>query len=623
MADLRLHKFEIKNFKGIEGASFNWEDFIVLIGENNAGKSSALQALDLFLRGSQVKDRNLFRNNEADGDHAIELVGHFDQLSDQDQTAQAIRGRIWEDQWVLKKRFWFEIDKEKPDRDGEWKESYYSYSAAEIFDGWPEPDNAWSGFPEPYQPLIEQIEDRGTRPNEQKREALRELVREHNPDLVKLDEPGWKPNPGGGGNWKSNANSIVPRFIFVRAVHDASDEAVSKDASTYGKIVDLIVERKLMQRPEVKQLEKQMEEVLSLFRPDPAHPERQAQEIKDLQDRINSRLSDVIGGIATIDTQDPDIRPILLPSTTLLIRDSDEGIDTPVTHQGHGLQRTLIVALLQIYEEHLNEQRQSEESDSEDEYEARPAILAIEEPELYMHPQMQRKMRDTLYRLATQERLQVICTTHSPVFLDMAQPHKSIVRVNKDEARMVTFSQAEDDVFSPEDPAEEKDRLRVLAYFHPTVNEVFFAKRVVLFEEPGAIAAIERAAVLHGLFNSHPHARRDCALIDCLGKDQIPLFQRVLNHFGIRYTVIYDEDPGNADSQSTTQKISDELGSNSCYVLRPDLEGALGYTPSGSAKWYQAVKKVEELHEAGELPDEFRRAMNWVYFGQDSEPSPG
>lgn len=57
-------------------------------------------------------------------------------------------------------------------------------------------------------------------------------------------------------------------------------------------------------------------------------------------------------------------------------------------------------------------------------------------------------------------------------------------------------------------------------------------------------------------------------------------------------------------------------------MLRPDLEGSLGYIPSSSAKWYQAVKKVEELHDAGELPDEFRRAMNWVYFGQAEEPEP-
>ena len=75
-----------------------------------------------------------------------------------------------------------------------------------------------------------------------------------------------------------------------------------------------------MKHPEVVKLREQIEAVLGLFRPDPDHPERQVQEIKDLQDRINDKLNDVIGGIASIETQDPDILPILLPSTTLMIQ---------------------------------------------------------------------------------------------------------------------------------------------------------------------------------------------------------------------------------------------------------------------------------------------------------------
>src|SRR3972149_1230078 len=109
-----------------------------------------------------------------------------------------------------------------------------------------------------------------------------------------------RPNPGGGGNWKSNANSILPRFIFVRAVRDATDEALSKEASTYGKIVTLIVEKKLLQRPEVVQLRKQIDAVMKLFRPNTEHPEQQAVEIQDLQNRINQKLKEVIDGIASI-----------------------------------------------------------------------------------------------------------------------------------------------------------------------------------------------------------------------------------------------------------------------------------------------------------------------------------
>ncbi len=172
MADLRLHKFEIQNFKGIEYAAFEWNDLIVLIGENNAGKSTALQALERFLGGSQIKDKSLFRDNETGEDDAIEFVGHFDQLSDRDQEAQAIRGRIWEDQWILKKRFWLETDRDNPDREGEWKELYFSYSAEDVFAGWPDKVNKWSDLPAEYEDGIRSIENPTGRPNKDALVAL-------------------------------------------------------------------------------------------------------------------------------------------------------------------------------------------------------------------------------------------------------------------------------------------------------------------------------------------------------------------------------------------------------------------------------------------------------------------
>lgn len=622
---MKLAKFEIRNFKGIQNASFEWDNIVVLIGENNAGKSTVLQALKWFLSGSQIKDEALFHDNETDEEHKIELIGYFDQLTEDEKQAQAVRGRMNEEQWIIKKRFWFESgDTEEHERSG-WKEQYYSFSSEEKFSNWPEPDSSWGSFPQEYQDLIEQIPNRGARPNNQTRDTLRQLVRQHKPELIGHTEPLWIPNPGGGGNWKSNANSIVPRFIFVKAVHDATDEAISKEASSFGKIVNLIVERKMMQRPEVVELRNQIEAVLELFRPDPEHPERQAEEIRDLQNRINERLNEVIGGIASIKTSEPDIRPMLLPSTTLAMKDREDSVETSVEHQGHGLQRILIMTLLQILAEIQAEPEPIEIGEEIKMINVRPVVLAVEEPELYMHPQMERKMRDALYRLAFQPDVQVICSTHSPVFLDMSQRHKSIVRVVKDNNREVSFFQVIQDFFEGGETQAEKDRLRLIATFHPTVNEVFFARRVVLFEERTSLSAFERAAKLTGIFDRHLQLRRDVTLIDCDGKPNIPMFQKVLNHFQIPYTVIHDEDRGNPVEEPRNSKIEELLSApneqNKRYMISPtNIEGMLGYSAAGKDKPYQALKKVEELHASGSLPAEFLKALNCVYFGQDTEP---
>ena len=618
---MRLCKFEIHNFKGIQNASFDWEDIVILIGENNAGKSSVLQALQCFLSGSQVKDPALFGQNVSSEENALELTGHFCNLSDADQRASAVRGRMVGDKWILKKKFWSEVGE---NNETVWKEQYYSYSPTETLIGWPAADGAWANFSEEYQPLINQIVGRSPRPNNQTREQLRELVRQRRPDLVGLEAPSWTPNPGGGGNWKSNANSIIPRWIYVKAVHDASEESASKEASAYGKIVNLILEKRFVRRPEILELRRQIEVVLRLFNPNPDHPEVQAEEIREVEERINARLNQVIGGTVAIRTSEVEIEPMLLPSTHLLIKDRSDGVETTPGHQGHGLQRTLVMTLLQILAEIQSEPAPDPEYENPQALLPRSVILAVEEPELYMHPQMERKMSAVLYRLSTQPNFQVICTTHSPVFLDMEKSHKSLVRVVKDDYRMVTFFQVQADIFLGMDGQEEKARLKFVATFNPTVNEIFFARRVVLLEEYSALVAIQKGAELLGLFGRHPGLQRDVTLIDCVGKGNIPMFQKVLNHFEIPYTIIHDEDRGNALEEACNARITGLLAAphwrNLCHVVRPtNLEQLLGYA-AGKERPYRALKRVEQMHNAGTLPAAFLEAVCWAYFGQAAEP---
>lgn len=620
---MRLCKFELRNFKAIQYATIDWNDLFVLIGENNCGKSSVLAAISCFLSGSSIKDLSLFRHHQADHDNAIELIGHFDRLTSSDENEVAVRGRTYEGKWILKKRYWFEKPSEGNEERGTWKEQLYTFSSEDDFIGWPSSDGTWSAFPPEYQSLIDGIPNRPARPNMAAREALRDLVRSTRPDLVTPGEPGWDPNPGGGGNWKSNANSILPRAIFVRAVHEAGDETNARDASTYGKLVNLIVERQLSQRTELQALKDAIEGVLALFRPDDEHPERQAIEVRQLQERINQGMNEVIGGQALIRTTAVEVNNFLLPSTSLVIRDPLSRIETEVTHQGHGLQRTLIMTLLQVLVETQSQSSEPGAASAE-----RPTVLLVEEPELYLHPQMERLMRDVLYRLAEQSGMQVACCTHSPVFLDISSQHRSIVRMVRQPDGDVASVQVTSELFTSQPPEiEERERLKTIARFHPTINELFFAKSVVLFEEFSAIAAVERAAELIGLFDRHRRLRREVTFVDCDGKLNIPAFQRVLNAFEIPYRVIHDEDRSNQQAFQVNGRIASAASANPStriHTVSPnDLEGILGYQiGKGSSKPFAAVRHVERLHADDALPGDFVEVVNFAYFGEVSEPSP-
>ena len=179
----------------------------------------------------------------------------------------------------------------------------------------------------------------------------------------------------------------------------------------------------------------------------------------------------------------------------------------------------------------------------------------------------------------------------------------------------MTFTQVLEDLFDGEEDA--KDLLSMVAKFHPGINEVFFAKEVVLMEEESSIAAFSTAAEITGLFDRHPDCRYDVSLVDCCGKTAVKLYQQVLNHFGIPYRVVHDEDTGKAQKQENAE-IADLLNGNPCKMLCPDLEGVLGYSPS-KQKPYRAMCRVKELGPDG-LPDVFMNTMNWIYFSQEEEP---
>ncbi len=125
---MRLYKFAITNFKALKNLEFDWDDLLVLIGENNCGKSCALSALSLFLSGGAVRDPHLFHRHLTDEANAIELTGYFDQLAPEELNEIAVKGRTHQGEWILKKKFWLEnssaLDGEEKST---WKEQLYSY----------------------------------------------------------------------------------------------------------------------------------------------------------------------------------------------------------------------------------------------------------------------------------------------------------------------------------------------------------------------------------------------------------------------------------------------------------------------------------------------------------------
>ena len=93
----------------------------------------------------------------------------------------------------------------------------------------------------------------------------------------------------------------------------------------------------------------------------------------------------------------------------------DDGVDIPMSEKGNGMQRSVALALLQVYAEEL--------AHDEEQGQTKPFYLFIDEPELCLHPKGQTKLLEALLEISRTK--QVFLTTHSPYFL--VTPHLSNV----------------------------------------------------------------------------------------------------------------------------------------------------------------------------------------------------
>lgn len=132
------------------------------------------------------------------------------------------------------------------------------------------------------------------------------------------------------------------------------------------------------------------------------------QEIAKIEQKVQSIFTEQFGQAEITFRFDELKIDSFFKNTSIFIND---GIDIPMTEKGNGMQRSIALALLQVYAEELA-------YDSE-KGQTKPFYLFIDEPEICLHPKGQTKLLDALLEISKTK--QVFLTTHSPYFL--STPH--------------------------------------------------------------------------------------------------------------------------------------------------------------------------------------------------------
>jgi CRISPR-associated exonuclease Cas4 len=246
----------------------------------------------------------------------------------------------------------------------------------------------------------------------------------------------------------------------------------------------------------------------------------------------------------------------------------DDGILNDVLDKGHGLQRAIIFSLLQALIK--NDRGKLLPGQAPPPSGAPSIILAIEEPELYIHPQLQRLIYGVLREFASTD--QVIYSTHAPAFVDVWS-YENVAVVRKGNVAAGTkVHHCPAGVLGSD--ADQKG-FQLLNSFSLETNRLFFAEKSILVEgeqdEIGIIATGRKLST----FKEFPE-EVGFTIVVTGNKVEIPKFQKLLNAFELPYVVWHEKD-GNPDTEAKNKAIVDLLSGNKRVELPDTLEVLAGY----------------------------------------------
>ena len=424
--------------------------------------------------------------------------------------------------------------------------------------------------------------------------------------------------------WGNNEIRKLAPIVYIRADRNLEKQLSISEWTLLGKILkeadkefragEIIEEETKLTKNE-SDLKDAMDKVLEILKRPSKYQQLENSLLKNLKDQTKDLLEDF----------NIELKPYnpLHYYKTLQILGKEWGNFFEVTSMGSGIQNLILLALFRTYAE----------------LEKENAILAIEEPEIYLHPHTERQLyrifRNLVYP-SEREGAQIFYTTHSANFVDLSN-YKEVVLVKKDKESGTKIFLSNID-FADE---QERNELKIITEFNQERNEVFFARRVLLVEGNTEKHALPRVFELKGV----PIDENGISIVETGGKGNIPFFVKILGSMSIPWVVIYDTDSNYLLTEEKLNSINDILRNSAVnepektklkrqldrhketlrknkaindldnqdriFALDPNFEKVCGLS-SPSEEWKKirnAKNKFMEYNSFEEIPQKLREAV--------------
>jgi predicted ATPase len=415
---MRISCIGIENFRSIKSLTFEPRQLSVLIGQNNAGKSNILRALNLALGETWPSERSFdaadFYNRDTGNPIVIKVI--FDEVqtiwrnkSRCDIAGFQLRCRVYKRKTATKLAGDLAVD----------------YTCIN-------PKGAEITYPE--EALQKGVAYKGRWLPLRVTSELRDKV-----PFIYIDVQRDYRRHSPGSRW------AVLRRLF--------SDAQTKLSTDKTKVSDPDGEGGEIERTRLGAYEYRLKRAFDALR---------SADFEQIEETLERHAMTLLG----FDPETDEVRLGFDPLDpenvfrTLQLYVREGVIESPAEDVGAGLQSAIVVAIFRTYQEL---QRQG-------------AIFAVEEPEVFLHPHRARFFASTLCALAD-DGSQVFVSTHSPLFVPLDR-YEDVALVRKTAAAGTHVVQTG----ALKLEAGSKEYLRLITECDSQRGEMFFASRVVLVE---------------------------------------------------------------------------------------------------------------------------------------------
>ena len=534
---MRISHLTIENLRAVARLDLSFADVTTLIGENNAGKSTALKAIQIFFDTAPKLSDDDYHNRVAE---EIKVTLSFDRFTPAE--LEEFKSAIIDGSMTITRTF------SKKDA-----ANHLQYSvSAEIFAGFSEIRaegnrtkqrslyNIWAK--ENNIPIAANSEEVEV--------GMRQWESENPASLTRSSIRGFfgVPNVACGKLRKKTSVHYVPAVADV--VEETSDTRKSPIIALLTEIAKQVFEN----RQEVKEfVERTTGEFTEITNPD------NFPQLSRISENLTATIQKYYRESRLLaDWQQNEGIRVAYPQPAIKIEDG--GFISGLQNVGHGLQRAALFSVIEFLSGGAHDNNQEEIFDAAQS----DIILLIEEPEIYQHPIKQQVIYEAFHKLcdgfsvATGIRFQIIFTTHSEKFIGLNKFNSARILRKYREGDDIRHTTASIEIsacsryfanLAGREPLPDTAFEAKMHIFSRELCEGFFANKVILVEGVSDKAAIEGA---YRAAQRSPEAE-GIAILAADGKTKMDKPLYIFRKLGIPVYPVFDSDQGKSQKKQKPQ----------------------------------------------------------------------